>query len=127
MIDLEKNMLLMQWLRLHLKQESLSGRIYEKGYKNIAICGFREYGRLLVEELKTEGMEIICIIEKNYQSLQVIDENIDIPIVGFSEKLDSNGTDVIIVTPDLDIAQVRENLEMAGVRVPLIGLDQILL
>ncbi len=126
MSDSEKNLLLLQWLRLCIRKESLAEKLYSTGCRKVAICGFREYGRLLYEELRKEGVEITCMIEKNYQSLQTIDGSLGIPIVGFSNELNCNGTEVILVTPDLDIGQVRECLELAEIKVPMMSMESLL-
>ena len=127
MNDAEKNILLLQWLKLCLNKGSLAEKIYARGFTKVAICGLREYGRLFVKELKKENVEIVCIIEKNYQALQGIDHVLEIPIVGFSLDLNHCGAEIIIVTPDLDMIQVRENLELAGVEIPAVGVEWFLL
>lgn len=126
MTDSEKNVLLLQWIRCHIDNKTFSELLYAKNCKKVAVCGFREYGKLLVKELIKEDVDVVCIIEKNYQSLKVI-ENIRIPIIGFRNDELLKTLDAIIVTPDLDIEQVRENLEMAEVDVPMFGMEYFLL
>jgi hypothetical protein len=126
MTDSEKNVLLLQWLRCHIANKPFSELIYAKKCKKIAVCGFREYGKLLVRELMKEDVDIACIIEKNYQSLGVI-ENKQIPIIGFRNDELLKSVDAIIVTPDLDIELVRENIEMAEIDVPMFAMEYFLL
>lgn len=126
MTEQDKNKMLLAWLKMTYMHEKISERIEHAGYSKIGICGYREYGRIFAHQLMEEGMNPICIIEKNYQSLQEI-ENIDIPIVGFLDMRTINKAEVIIVTPDIAFTEVREDLEMAGIRKEVRSLEYFVL
>jgi len=91
-------------------------------YHSVGICGYRRYGRELYQMLKETGISVKYVIERNYEALSVL-EKLDIPIVGFDADL-YDQADVIILTPDLDEAVVRECMELAGIRIPLISYDE---
>lgn len=96
--------------------------ILKKTCISVAICGYRKYGRALYAQLQQQGIQVAYIIERNYQALAAV-EQLPVPIVGFDADL-YDQADVIILTPDLDEAVVRECMELAGIRIPLISYDE---
>lgn len=126
MTEQDKNKMLLTWLKLFCTHEQLSDRIKRAGYSKIAVCGYREYGRIFVHQLMEEGMQPVCIIEKNYQSLREIEET-HIPIVGFLDTEIINEAEVIIVTPDIAFSEVCEDLEMADIRKEVRSLEYFIL
>lgn len=96
--------------------------ILKKICRSVAICGYRKYGRALYAQLRQQGVQVPYIIERNYQALSAV-EQLPVPIVGFDANI-YDQADVIILTPDLDEAIVRECMELAGIGVPLITFDE---
>lgn len=127
MTDKEKIRMLLKWNDQLQHSIKISESIKGHGYTKIAVCGYREYGRLLVSQLLAEGMEPVCIIEKNYQSLSQIEENLPIPIVGFLDTELIAKADCILVTPDINMPEVREDVEMAQIKIPLRSLEYFIL
>ena len=95
-----------------------------KGFVKVAICGYRECGHLLVTQLIEEGMNISCIVDRNYQALRELEDK-QIPIVGFEECMRYN-PDVMIVTPDMDYGQVCEYIELAEIDILLLKMESLL-
>lgn len=95
-----------------------------EGYKKVAICGYREFGRVLYDRLKDCDFEISFIIERNYESLRMT-EDIDVPIVGFKDI--QYQADVVIITPDLDYELVKECINLAGIEISVILLTDIIM
>lgn len=126
MTEQDRNKMLLAWLKRLCTHEKLSDQIKSAGYSKIAVCGYREYGRILVHQLMEEGMQPVCIIEKNYQSLREIEET-HIPIVGFLDAEIINKAEVIIVTPDIAFPEVCEDLEMADIRKEVRSLEYFIL
>ncbi len=118
--------MLLSWMKMLSMRERLSDRIKKAGYAKVAVCGYREYGRLLVRQLVEEGLPPVCIIEKNYQSLQEI-EHMKIPIVGFLDLETVSAAEVVIATPDIAMAEICEDMEMAGIRKPVRSLEYFVL
>ena len=125
MSDKENATLLLKWLEQKMAKQTFKEKLSLLGFSKIAVAGFRAYGRLLVKDFQNEGVSLCCIIEKNHESLRKI-ESVGVPIIGFDSDFAWNNVDVIVVTPDLDFVNTRENLEIIGVNVPLIGLDELL-
>lgn len=127
MTDKEKIRMLLRWNGQLQNNVRISETIKGHGYTKIAVCGYREYGRLLVNELQVEGMKPVCIIEKNYQSLRCIEETRPVPIVGFMDTKLIAEADCILVTPDIDMAEVREDVELAQIGLPLRSMEYFIL
>lgn len=82
-----------QWVRNLHEGHRLSAQMVEKGYKRIAIYGYAELGKRLLEELHQDGeVEIAYIIDQNAgrvaSSLPVYKPSDNLPPV-----------DAIVVTP----------------------------
>ena len=90
-------------------------------YTSVALCGYREKGRILYEKLCSEGVSIPYIIERNYQSLSYWESDLESKIVGFQESKEFyNQADAVLLTGDLPDAVIREALELAGINLPII-------
>ena len=88
--------------------------------QRVGICGFRVCGRQLYQEMLQMGIEVPFIIERNYQSLSVLETAVP-PIVGFDEKGLYKMADLIVVSEDMDFEYIKENIELADIKVPLIS------
>ncbi len=90
-------------------------------YKAVAICGFRKKGRYLCESLIKQNVNISYIIERNYEAFEKLYVDIKIPIVGFNENMEFYvQADIIILSGDLPEELIRECLELAGIKLPII-------
>ena len=61
----ELYMLMKNWVKLKQKGVNLSSYFLRKGYNKIAIYGMNYVGRILVDELKNSGLEIVKGIDKD--------------------------------------------------------------
>lgn len=93
-------------------------------YDKVALCGFRNHGRKLLEFLKQSDVSVEYIIERNYEALRHLEKDINIPIIGFDEKQDVyQKADVIILSGDLPEQLVMECLTLAEIEVPVLAAD----
>lgn len=53
-----------EWIALK-KARSISDILYEKGFDSVAIYGYGMLGKLLLEELESEGHNVMYIVDKN--------------------------------------------------------------
>lgn len=98
-------------------------------YQSIALCGYRQRGRDIYLQLAGGNIRIPYIIERNYQALKILEKDLGVPIVGFEEELTFYETaDAILLTGDLPETVVRESMELAGIKLPLVteGILQVL-
>lgn len=92
--------------------------------KSVAICGFRRYGRKLYEDLKKNGTKIVYILERNVEALEILEWDLDTPIIGFDRGMDLYGqADVLLITPDMPGYVVEECLTLAEIDVERIFMD----
>lgn len=90
-------------------------------YEAVAICGFRKKGRSLYKSLIKKNVNISYIIERNYEAFERLYTDVKIPIVGFNEKVEFYAqAEIILLTGDLPEELVRECLELAGIKMPVI-------
>lgn len=91
----------------------------------VAICGFRKNGRELLKRIQACGVQVAYIIERNYEALSVLEEDLNIPIVGFEEDADFYLiAERILLTGDIPDAVVVECMRVAGIDLPLETVDK---
>lgn len=90
-------------------------------YHSVALCGYRQQGRKIYQQLSQRGIHIPYIIERNYQSLAILEEDLDVEIVGFERNPEFyEQAEVVLLTGDLPETIVREALELAKIEIPII-------
>ncbi len=90
-------------------------------YHSVALCGYRQQGRKIYQQLSQKGIHIPYIIERNYQSLSLLEEDLDVEIVGFERTPEFYArAEVILLTGDLPETIIREALEFAKIEVPIV-------
>ncbi len=120
--ELEKSMLLAEINESNVWLEFLRNKEVHK----VAVCGYRECGKAVVSRLEESGFIVPYIVERNYESLRKV-ESIRIPIVGFQEEELYNQAQVLLLTPDMDRDIVRECLELAGITIKQMILDELMM
>lgn len=96
---------LLQWVHVHHKFGFIGSYLSRMGYKNVAIYGMAEIGRLLLEEIQIDSdINIVCVVDRDRKKLEGIpckDQNPD-------EKIE--GADILIVTAIHDYEEIVEKL-----------------
>ena len=98
--------------------------LQEQKYRKIAICGYREFGRILYNKLITAGFGVPFIVERNYEALKNV-ESAAVPIIGFQDKTLYAQADILLLTPDLDYGIIKECMELAGIDIESLLLTDI--
>lgn len=106
------------------KDVSSSGKILkvlldDMGYSNVAIYGYGHIGKALVNELASQGVNIVAIIDKN-ASLA----NGNIPLYSPEDIIDD--IELTIVTSEYYYLQIRQNLIKMGHKEAIYSLDELL-
>lgn len=100
--------ILVRWLELKQEQRTLAEYFAENGYQAVAIYGMKEIGRLLLSELKREGIDVRYAIDRDADEISA-----DISVVKPSCNLPD--ADVIVVTAshyfDSIYLELRESTE----------------
>lgn len=113
----ELYMLMKNWVKLKQKGVNLSSYFLRKGYNKIAIYGMNYVGRILVDELKNSGLEIVKGIDKDPDAA-----NSDIKVVipdNFNDQVDA-----IVVTPISFYNEICEEMENR-ISCPIISLKDV--
>jgi len=105
------------WLCLKQNDISIAKLLYSLGYKKIAIYGMKELGQRLYIELKGTEVEVVCMIDKNANSIlgeyDILDLEDEIPEV-----------DVIIVTACYYFQDIKKSIQKK-ISCPIVSLDTI--
>ena len=98
--------LMCKWVSLKSRNVSVSSILSKCGIEKIAIYGAGKHGRLLYDEIKTEGIvSVIYWVDRN-KNLEVSDS---IPIVLCEDITDE--ADAVIVTPYLYFESIKAEVE----------------
>lgn len=95
--------LLNAWLKKMIDGKRVADYIDEKGYKKVAIYGMGDIGKLLLQDLKNSGLEVIYGIDRNAANISC-----EIPV--FSVNQEREDVDLIIVTPFHYIDEIKGQL-----------------
>lgn len=105
-----------RWMRIKQNGESLEKYFVSYGYKNIAIYGMAEIGKLLLSELKDSSIQVQFGIDKNKNATDII------PMYGPEEDLPA--ADAIIVTAIAYFDEIEKMLSEKN-HCPIISLEDI--
>lgn len=95
-----------------------------KNYNAVALCGYRNKGRVLLKDMRKKEVNIVYIIERNYEALRELEKKVKIPIVGFGEEQQYyKKADIILLSGDLPELIVQDCLQMAGIDVPILKIE----
>lgn len=98
------NRLFHNWLLIIERGNGIEEYFYEKGIKEIAVYGYGNIGRHLVEQLIKTDISIKYIIDKNKK---VVSDNID--VYHLTEKIPD--VDAVIVTPICEYQSIKKKIE----------------
>lgn len=95
-----------QWLNLKEKGIKVGDYLLSRGYKKIGIYGMGMLGKHLIEELKDSGVDLVCGIDKNAESMYL-------PITLVTpERACYSKVDLIIVTVVYDYEKVKSEVSV---------------
>ena len=114
---------LIQWLKLKIENKEIVTYLRKCGYRNIAIYGIGELGRLLYEEVKNSELNLKFFIDKN--KINKEQRMNDVLIVNIEEIKQQPKVDAIIVTPIYDFEAIANQLREAGVNTTLVSLEEL--
>ena len=109
--------LMEKWMRIKQKGQSIETYFNTYGYKNIAIYGLGDIGKLLIIELKDSSVNVVYGIDRNANATDAI------KIVSPNEDLEN--VDVIVVTAIAYFGEVDQLLS-EKVQCPVISFEDII-
>lgn len=108
--------LLVYWLEICQRGDSLKKYFYERNYNNIVIYGYGPIGKRLLEELRRADINVCLIVDSN-----LAEED---SMLGRIEDLEKQKADVVIVTPTFAYKDIKKNIE-DKVSCPIVSLDDV--
>lgn len=111
--------LLYQWIIMHQDKKRIADYFKTCGYKNIAIYGMGEFGKLLLWELADTEINIACVIDQNAASI-TLPKNKVVTLNEVKENMD-----VIVITVIDKYDAIKMEAEKY-VNVPIISLEEVL-
>lgn len=108
--------MLEKWLEGQYSDRCIGDYIISKGWKNVAIYGCGDVGKLLYKELVLHNVNVVCGIDKN--------ENIIYPIRVFNPDTFNEKIDAVIVTSIAFYAEIEE-LMRKKTNAEIVSLEEI--
>ena len=109
--------LMEKWMRIKQKGQSIETYFNTYGYKNIAIYGLGDIGKLLIIELKDSSVNVVYGIDRNANATDAI------KVVSPNEDLEN--VDVIVVTAIAYFGEIDQLLS-EKVQCPVISFEDII-
>lgn len=110
--------LLEKWMILHEKGGSTKQYFISRGIKNIILYGLGKMANHLIEDIKGNGINIVCAID-----MRAINKYGDFPVITIEETIPY--ADCIIITPIHEEETIKQELKDKTM-IPLISLSDIL-
>lgn len=107
-----------KWLELKQNERSIKQYLDRKEFKKVAIYGMGRLGKRLYLELRQQGVEIPCVIDRNGISSKL-------GVVCLSPESKIPSVDVIIVTAIRDFDEIKDNMR-GKVLDKIISLEEII-
>lgn len=105
-----------RWMRKKQSDRTLAKYFEIHGYKNIAIYGMADIGKLLINELKDSGITVVYGIDKN------IDVSVAVEV--FTPEGPLEDVDAVVVTAIAYFDEI-ESMLSAKMKCPIISLEDI--
>jgi len=105
-----------KWMENKNRGFNVSKYLLENGYKSIAIYGMGDISRLLYEELKDSEVCVKCMVDRNYESMSIVEN--DIKVVSPDDIKD---VDVVLVTPTANYNEVVEMIVNINPKLPTLS------
>jgi len=109
---------ILEWLEKKIDGEKLGSKIFNSGYRRVAVYGMGRLGRCLVDELSMSEVRVLYGIDIRGKELYY-----DIPIFMPSEEL--GNVDAVIVTVSGSIEQIKKILRKK-MDCPILSLGDII-
>jgi len=101
----KKYVLMRDWLKAKLHDEAIKKYLHKNSYKNVAIYGFGTYGRMLYQELISDGINVPFAVDRKFC---VSPHGESIQILGVDKQLPP--CDLIIISTVSDNVEIYEQL-----------------
>ena len=115
----ENNKLLAKWVSCIHSGKTLIPFFKKNNYHKIAIYGISDIGKLLMEELAADDLEICYGVDRNAGAVSV-----NIPVYKPTDQLPP--VDVIVVTAVYFFDEIYDTLRKNGVNDPIVSLNDVL-
>lgn len=115
----ENNRLLIRWMSKRQDGKDLSGYFEKNGYREIAVYGVSDIGKLLITALEGTGIQVRYGIDK------YADKGI-LPILVYRPEEQMPTVDAIVVTAVYFYDDICGQLRAGGIKAPIISLHEVL-
>ncbi len=115
----ENNRLLVRWMSICQNGKNLSGYFEQYGYREIAVYGVSDIGKLLIAALMGTGIQVRYGIDINADRVKV-----QIPVYKPEDKMPI--VDAIVVTAVYFYDDICRQLRAGGIDIPIISLQEVM-
>lgn len=106
---------LRKWLRLKLEGGSLGDRLYQAGVRSAAVYGTGGLGEEVLLDLRDSPVRVCCLIDR--RAAEYPGGLNGLPVLDAGEYGASPVGDVVLVTAEYYVQEIKEALTVAGVPV----------
>ena len=110
-----------KWLENRNAGKTFADYFHDYGYKNIAIYGAGDLGRLLYEEIKDSGIKVSYFVDRNGEGIL---ENEGIRVITVDRIKEMPLVDVIVITPVGNYDAISRALVIEAPELPTINLRE---
>jgi len=107
-----------QWLLIKELNQGIEHYFEKNGLKRIAVYGYGPLGKHFVRDLNSSGISVEYIVDRSANV-----RTGDIPVYSPEDNLPD--ADIIVVTPILDMQDVKEKMEKK-VNCPVVTLEEVI-
>lgn len=104
---------LMKWVELKIRGNTLGERLSEMGIGEISIYGMSEFGRLVYEDIVDSAVVVKCFIDRKADDFSYGCEGI--PVLRPDALPDSIKAGFILITPEIYFLEIYEALLEQGI------------
>ncbi len=108
-----------RWMENRNAGKSFVDYFLECGYREIAIYGIGDLGKLLYEEICDSNVKVVYFADRNAEGVREMD---DIPVVTVMDIPNMPEVDVIVITPVGNYKAISETLAKAAPKVRTLSL-----
>ncbi len=110
-----------KWLENRNAGKTFVDYFHDYGYKNIAIYGAGDLGRLLYEEIKNSDIKVSYFVDRNAEGIL---ENEGIKVITVDKIKDMPLVDSIVITPVGNYEAISRALAIEAPELPTINLRE---
>ena len=119
--DRDSFMTLKRWLENRNKNRTFIDFFHEYKYKNVAIYGAGDLGRLLYDEIKDSDIRVLYFVDRNAEGIGAVE---GVPVITIRDIPFQEKVDVLVITPVGNYDEINKILIQSVPQLPTLSLRE---